>query len=461
MTENEYKLWIERFGGWILIWFAVLVVVVRWQMLNPMSLVFSSSSSFFLSFGRLAGLVGLVLYSINLLLAARTRWMENFFGGLNRVYIAHHLTGGIALILLCFHPLFLALRLIDVKLLTSLKDAARYLLPRALPTDNTFADFQTAASINAGIIAFLGMVGLLVLTFFVKLPYRVWLATHKFLGVAFMFAGLHTIMINSEVSRDSFLRYYLLTWVVIGLASFVYRTVMSNVFVRRYPYRVTQVEEFGGKVTGVVLEPMEKPITFKPGQFIFIRFLWSGTQGVTKEAHPFSIASSPREDGAIGIYVKNLGDYTSGLKNLKIGTIAELEGAYGKFTFTRFGNSPQVWIAGGIGVTPFLSMARSYNQTSPAVDMVYSVVNRTELLDQRSLGELLPSQFSSFRFHPYVGEEQDGFLTADKITKIVGGVEGKEIFICGPPPMMKSLKGQLKALGISNNKIHTEEFRVQ
>jgi predicted ferric reductase len=166
MTEKDYKLWLQRFGGWIFIWLAVSVVILRWLSINQLSSVFGSASSFLLAFGRLTGLVGLVLYAINLLLAARTRWMENFFGGLNRVYIAHHLTGGIALILLCFHPLFIALRLVDVHVLTTLRDAARYLLPRAMPTDTTFSDFQTAASINAGIFAFVGMVALLVLTFF-------------------------------------------------------------------------------------------------------------------------------------------------------------------------------------------------------------------------------------------------------------------------------------------------------
>lgn len=264
MNENDYRLWLERFGGWILIWGSVAVVVLRWIMINDLSLIFSSPTSFWLAFGRLTGLIGLVLYAVNLLLAARTRWIENFFGGLNRVYIAHHLTGGIALILLSFHPLFLALRLVDTSTLTSLKDAALYLLPRALKTDGTYVEFAQNMAINFGIVAFFGMVTLLILTFFIKLPYRIWLATHKFLGVAFMFAGLHLIMINSEVSRDMFLRYYLLTWTVVGLAAFVYRTVMNNVFVRRYPYRVSDIQEFGGKVTGLVLEPMEKSLSFKP-----------------------------------------------------------------------------------------------------------------------------------------------------------------------------------------------------
>ena len=66
----------------------------------------------------------------------------------------------------------------------------------------------------------------------------------------------------------------------------------------------------------------------------------------------------------------------------------------------------------------------------------------------------------SFRYFPYVADEQDGFLSADKVDEMCGGLKGKEIFICGPPPMMKSLKSQLKAKGVPNSKIHSEEFAM-
>ena len=228
MNENDYKLWLEKFGGWILIGLFTLIPMVRWFQLYPVGDSFSSPVAVFSMLGKVMGTMGLVLYAINLLLAARTRWMERFFGGLNRVYIAHHITGGIALILLVFHPLFLAFRYIDIKALESFKDAAKFLLPRGIDTSALFFDVEQAVAINAGIVAFIGMVVLLILTFFVKLPYRIWLVTHKFLGVAFMFAGLHIILINSATSRDPFLKFYMLLWVTIGLVAFVYRTLMNN-----------------------------------------------------------------------------------------------------------------------------------------------------------------------------------------------------------------------------------------
>jgi ferredoxin-NADP reductase len=106
-------------------------------------------------------------------------------------------------------------------------------------------------------------------------------------------------------------------------------------------------------------------------------------------------------------------------------------------------------------------MARSYTDKSPKVDLVYSVVNKSELLDQVAVADYLPKTYPSFRYFPYVANEQDGFLTATKIKDMCDGVEGKEIFLCGPPPMMKALRTQLRELGVPNHRIHSEEFSMQ
>lgn len=459
-TEADYRFWLERWGGWIIIVFLCALPVVRWFMLNPAGEAFSSFTSGLISFGRLTGLVGFMLYAINLVLSIRRRWLENLFGGLNRVYIAHHLTGGIALVLIMFHPVFLALRYVELSTLSTFRDAAHYLLPRALHFDSTYYDVQEAVAINNGIIAFIGMVGLLFITFFVKLPYRIWVFTHKFLGVAFIFAGLHTIMVASDVYRDAPLKVYFILWTIIGFGAFIYRSILGSMFIRRAPYRVGEVAVLPGNVVTVGLQPIARPIDFKPGQFVFVRFLWSEDNDVSSELHPFSIASEPNPTGAMRLYMKALGDYTVSLKRLTPGTIAEIEGAFGRFMPWRFKDAPQIWIAGGIGITPFLSAARSYGPDKPPVQLFYSVQTRPELIDQAALAEFLPKTYAQFTYFPYVKEEQPGYLSATYVNEQSGGVKGKEIFICGPPPMMKSMRAQLRALGVPNDKIHSEEFSM-
>ncbi len=460
-TDSDFKLIVERWGGWFLVGFFTTIPIIRWTMISPVFERFSTFNSSLLTFGRLTGLIGFMLYAINLVLSVRRRWLENLFGGLNRVYIAHHITGALALIFLLFHPIFLAFRYIELSTLATIKDAAKFLLPRWIHFDLSYYEVQDAVAINNGIIAFVGMVVLLIITFFVKLPYRIWVFTHKFLGVAFVFAGLHTIMIASDVYRDPFLKSYIIIWTLVGFGAFLYRSVMGNMFVRRTPYKVMSAGTLPGNVVHVFFEPVSKPIDFKPGQFVFVRFLWADGDGIIQEAHPFSIASAPNEpNNQLRLYMKALGDFTTSLKRLKPGTIAEIEGAFGRFLPTRFDNSPQIWIAGGIGITPFLSVARSFDTKRPQIDMFYSVQNSDELIDQEALAQFLPKNYAQFRYHTYVNSEQNGHLNAKYIDENSGGLKGKEIFLCGPPPMMKSLKAQLKSMGIPNSKIHSEEFAM-
>jgi predicted ferric reductase len=459
MSENEFWIQLRYKIGWIVLAVTTVIPMVRWGMLGTAVDHFGTGFAVFSSLGKLTAIAGLMLYALNLVLAARLRIFEDYFGGLNRVYIAHHITGGIALVLLCFHPLFIAMRLIEWQSLASFRDAAKFLWPRAVlwGWPKTTVELQNLA-INNGILAFLGMVVLLVLTFFVKLPYRIWLYTHKFLGVAFILSAVHLLYIKSDTSTDGFLRYYLLVFVVLGLAAYVYRTLAGSILVRKYRYHVDEVHK-NGDVVELVMRPVGTRMTHQPGQFVFIRFKYANTPGVTTEAHPFSISSGP-DDDFLRLDVKALGDYTRALVNIVPGAIAEVEGAYGKFSYVNYDNPRQVWIGGGIGITPFLSMARSLDKHKDLqVDLVYSVKSAAEFVHFDDLSQMVPKQAKNFKTVAWVADER-GFLTADGIEKELGSLKGRDFYICGPPIMMKSLREQLVAKGIENWRIHSEEFSM-
>jgi predicted ferric reductase len=406
--------------------------------------------------GQVTGIAGLMLYAINLILAMRIRIMENYFGGLNRMYIAHHLTGGIALILLSFHPILLALRLLVPVSREAFRYAAEFLWVHPIsfktPIGNDMA-------INFGIIALLGMVVLLILTFFIHLPYRVWLLTHKFLGAAFFFAGLHVLFIKGSISGDGFLRWYLIFWSLLGILAAVYKTLIGRIVLRHYNYHVKSVSSPSKDVVSLILTPVDTKMDFQPGQFVFIRFRYSGIKGITSEAHPFSISSSP-SDSVLRLSVKALGDYTKELLQIKPGAIAEIEGAYGKFSYKNYDNPNQIWIAGGIGITPFLSMARSLeSNTNLSVDLYYSVKVAEEMIEADELTSVMAVPTLKFNFKPHIADK-DGFLTADTVEKGSKGLADKDFYLCGPPPMMKALRKQLRAKGVPNFRIHSEEFSM-
>ena len=146
---------------------AVLVPLLLWLSANNLTYSVASPWAFSLALGRLLGVMGICFYSINLILSSRWRFIEALFGGLNRVYIAHHIIGGIALIMLLFHPIVLAI----ARASSSWYGSLAFLLP------------STDIAKNLGILALTGMVLLLILTFYIKLPYGLWKFTHKFLGL--------------------------------------------------------------------------------------------------------------------------------------------------------------------------------------------------------------------------------------------------------------------------------------
>lgn len=453
-----------KFDGWMITAIICAISMLLWFRVQPVQTLFSGGfSPIMTAWGKLTGVIGMILYAINLILSTRLRFLENLFGGLNRVYIAHHIIGGLALILLCFHPLFLALKYVTF----SLRDAGFLLIPHDLvPIKALFdmnhsmhADVLQQWALFFGIIAFWGMVILLILTFYIKLPYQIWLFTHKFLGLAFFIGGLHVFFITSDTSSSKPLRYYVLFFSLLGLLAFIYRTLMPKILIRRYRYQVSNLVIENPSVAKVVLHPLSKIMPYKPGQFVFIRFVGSGVKEITDEWHPFSISSTPN-GGPLEITIKSLGDFSSNLSKLTPGTMAEIEGAYGKFTYTNYKNLNQIWIAGGIGITPFLSMAKSLPNDGYSIDLYYSVKSESELVEWQNLAEIARGKQGRFRLIPFVSDTQKGFLDTKFMLQYSKDFRGKEIFICGPPPMMKSIKGQLIKMGVNKRNIHSEEFAM-
>lgn len=433
--------------GYILTIALVLITLVLWSLSPGFSAKFRDIGSITTAIGEMMGLVGLTLLSVAVILSARLRFTENLFGGMNRVYIAHHLIGGTAFLIILTHPLFLSISYLEI----SPRAAAMFLLPGS--------DWPT----NYGRIALYSIMILLILTYYVRLPYQVWRFTHKFLGAAFLFAGLHGMTIASDVTVNLYLRGYLLVLIVCALSAYVYRTLLGRYFVRRTPYIVTRVTPLAQGITEIVLRPRNRPIRYHAGQFMFITF----QQEPMTETHPFSITSPPRPD-QLSLSAKSLGDYTRQLPAIKPGTVAQVEGPYGAFTQEEATQPKQVWIAGGIGVTPFLSMARSMFARGPlantqgdplqSIRCIYAVGDDSEAAYLKEL-QAIAKKSSTFTLHTHFSKQQ-GRLDAKTVEKANGGLGNTDIFICGPPAMMYGLKQQFRGLGVPRARIHTEEFTL-
>jgi predicted ferric reductase len=415
-----------------------MIPVIIWLLIAPLSFRFNGMGATLTSIGQITGLAGTVLFSLNLILSTRHKYLEKIYYGMNRAYVNHHLLGGISFIFLMIHPLVLAINYLQF----SLELAARFLLPDPGNLAKTY-----------GVIALVLMIILLVLTFYFRPRYDIWKLTHKFLGLAFFLASLHVYFVPSDVSRSPVLRYYMLFFLILGLISIIYRTILGGS--RKWKYRVVKLSELATQsIYELELEPINEPMPYESGQFVFIAFR---DRFIKHESHPFSISSASSEKN-IKFVIKNLGDFTSSIKEVSVGSEARLEGPFGKFNYKNFPND-QIWVAGGIGITPFLGMAQEIISTkNRKATLFYAVNKRMEAVYLDEL-EKLASVYDNFQVISYVSEEK-GRISAEIINGLSAGIKNKDILLCGPPPMMKSLRKQFLDLGIINDNIHSEEFSL-
>ncbi len=429
MTSNK--------TGWTLVFLFSLISVLIWTFMQSLSTRFVNISVTMTSLGQLTALVGTILLCITFILSTRLRAIERAFGGLDKVYVAHHIIGTVSFLLLLFHPLFLAIKFAMISASTAL----HFLIP------------SSDIALNAGIFSLTAMILFLLFTFFIKLNYQKWKITHKLLGTALLFALVHILFITSDISRNIILRYYIMAFVFIGIASFLYRSIFHIWLVKKYEYVVKDVK-VSGSITNIILDAKEgQKLRHLPGQFVFISF-----PKIIKEFHPFTISSSPDEEG-IRLSVKSLGDYTSNIQEIKKGDVALIEGPYGMFR----SNAPsQIWIAGGIGITPFISLAKSLkdskNNRDTKVDLYYVVGDKANAVFLEELNNIA-KQNKNLRVITYFSAEK-GRMNADFVSRSSGDLKDKDILLCGPVLMMRNLKEDFKKMGVKNSKIHMEEFAL-
>ena len=395
------------------------------------------------SLATLAAYAGTSAFALNLVLGARLRPVEAFFGGLERMYDVHRLNGEIAFTLLLGHVV-----LILASRATISTDAALDLL-------------QPSAgwTVFAGVLAFAGMTIAIALTLFARLGHELFVYVQRSFGVVFLGATYHVFTTNGALEDAPVLNVYMASLATLGIAAWGYRSVLGNVLVRRLKYRVVAVNRLDEFVTEVVMEPRDRPLVFTPGQFLFVNFREPFSEQFPpffrNQFHPFSITSAPGEP-TLRITVKAVGDYTRALRMLEPGAEAVVEGPYGSFSSREVPNDRQIWIAGGIGVTPFLSMARSLNAEAREIDFYYCVEHAPEA---HFLDELRAIAHERDDFDVVlVPRETDGFLTAERLARDQKDLGSADVLVCGPPAMIESMRSQLAERGVARERFHAEEF---
>lgn len=307
---------------------------------------------------------------------------------------------------------------------------------------------------------------------------------HNLVVVAALLAMAHVLMAFSTL--ESFARISVMAvWFVITVGWYGWHKVLKPIRQKKTPFTVASVARENETVVTVRLAPPEgRSFQYKAGQFVYLRFL-DGIPG--PEEHPFTLSSSPSEE-TISVTAKDLGDFSGALTAVQTGAPALIDGPYGIFRSDKVSpDRPLVFIAGGIGITPFLSMlgdlvTRSAARAPDATDqreqrpvhLLWSIRDESELCLLDRLGgyinrlpglgvELFISRGTGGTRPNTIPETfrvSEGRITIERLVErgLVG--TGREFFTCGPLPLMESIIQGLRAHGIPGKMIHHEAFSL-
>jgi ferredoxin-NADP reductase len=206
----------------------------------------------------------------------------------------------------------------------------------------------------------------------------------------------------------------------------------------------------------VLLIVTEKPehFTFTPGQAVEISINKNGWQN---EKRPFTFTCLPDDDYlefTIKTYPLNKG-VTNELLQLKRDDQLILHDVFGAIGYKGEG----VFIAGGAGVTPFISIFRYLKSTARTGDnkLIFANKTKNDIINEAEFKSLLGNNFINILSDEKIEGYGHGFITPDFLKSNIGGI-AKYFYVCGPPAMMDSIEKQLVSLQVNEKSIIKEAF---
>jgi ferredoxin-NADP reductase len=260
---------------------------------------------------------------------------------------------------------------------------------------------------------------------------------------------------TGDMQQGGALAYWLtLNYTVFG-SLLLYRFLRPLYLFARHRFEVSRIEKETNDVTSIYIsgKNLEK-FKFKSGQFAILYFLKKGMW----EGHPYSFSAAPNGE-YIRFSVKAIGDFSSQVPDLTQGTKVVIDGPLGVLT-EKAKTDKYLLIAGGIGIAPFLSLSESLSKNKKDVILLYSNKTKNGTIFEKELLKL------PIKTHFFLTDETNfdyfgfkkGRIDKEQISSLAPDFKEREIYICGPLPMMDAMENTLYELGVSPKKIHMEKF---
>ena len=285
-----------------------------------------------------------------------------------------------------------------------------------------------------------------------RIAYRPWKYIHYVAYVALPLSLLHIPTIGSSFGSESSAKAYffiaVVTWMVFSLLRIRHLFMLGKL-----SYTIKSQVAATEDVMYMVLTPnLPKPFTNKKGQFLYVQMNLLG------ESHPFSVLQHANERGEITVGYKKFGRFTHALANRPVGSTLYVDGPYGVFTgeLTENIDEPTVFVAGGIGITPFID--HILTDSAPEQWLFYANKTQASSAFDGTLRTKMGDHLVSILSDDPNAQTETGYIRAELFTKYLSAPQAFNYFICGPPMMMESSVSALLSIGVPLEKIHTEEF---
>lgn len=399
----------------------------------------------------ISGLLSIALMSLAMFLSTRPAWLERPLGGMDRIYRAHKWAGILAVGFAALH--WLIEEIVGDILKAMIGRGGR--IPKE--KDSGFLEVMRDLAEDMGEWAFYVVLVMLAIALWKRFPYKTWRITHQAMPVIYLMLAFHAIFLAPTDYWTKPVGILLALFLAGGVYGALHSLVGRIGRKRQVNGVVTAIEKPSRDVLTVSCQLDNSWRGHRPGQFAFISF------DEKEGAHPFTIASADRGDRTITLQIKALGDYTRVLGNrLEIGRSVKVEGPYGRFDMARQdAHAQQIWIAGGIGVTPFLAWLDSL-QGKPrqiSAELHYCTRDRTSDPFVARL-ESSCASLSGIRLHIH-GAQQGETLSAASVASTQDGSRRSEIWFCGPQGLAEKLKHGLRSLGHNKFSFHQEAFEMR
>lgn len=290
-----------------------------------------------------------------------------------------------------------------------------------------------------------------------RLSYETWHFIHLYTYLAIALAFSHQFSTGADFVSNTKARWlWSALYIIVAALLLWYRLITPIRAAFRHRLRVIDVRRENADVVTVFIGGHQlQELGTEAGQFFRWRFL---TPELWWAANPYSLSAAPTPT-MLRMTVKVAGAHSAALLALTPGTRVLAEGPYGAFTAARRTRRKVLLLAGGVGITPLRALFETLPGAPGDITMIYRAATAEDLVLRTELDWIARERGAAV--HYLLGSPRRGnrdHLSAERLRRLVPDLRERDVFLCGPEPMMIAAQAGLKAAGVPRRHIHHESF---